>query len=110
MSSSWNKNAIQSKKSLFWYDICIILGDWQHISKNNKKLNKMKALRLIPVIALMVFASCSSSRKTAYDDTYYSPYGNQGSRMTTSNGSYVSPSVSSSSEYDYQAYYSDSKN
>ena len=70
----------------------------------------MKALRLIPVIALMVFASCSSSRKTAYDDTYYSPYGNQGSRMTTSNGSYVSPSVSSSSEYDYQAYYSDSKN
>ena len=69
----------------------------------------MKALRLIPIVALMVFASCSSSRQTAYDDTYYSPY-NKGGHMTTGNGSYVSPSVSSNSEYDYQAYYSDSKN
>ena len=58
----------------------------------------------------MVFASCSSSRQTAKDDTYYSPYGDTGKHVATSNGSYVSPSVSSSSEYDYQAYYSDSKN
>ena len=70
----------------------------------------MKALRFIPIIALMVFANCSANRQTAKDDTYYSPYGNTGSRMTTSNGSYVSPSISSSSDYDYQAYYSDSKN
>ena len=70
----------------------------------------MKALRLIPIIALMAFVSCSANRQTAKDDTYYSPYGNTGSRMATSNGSYVSPSISSSSNYDYQAYYSDSKN
>ena len=70
----------------------------------------MKTLRLIPIIALMAFASCTSSRQTAYDDTYYSPYGNTGSQLTTSNGSYVGPSINSNSEYDYQAYYSDSKN
>ena len=70
----------------------------------------MKALRFIPIIALMAFVSCSANRQTAKDDTYYSPYGNTGSRMATSNGSYVSPSISSSSDYDYQAYYSDSKN
>ena len=71
----------------------------------------MKALRLVPIIALMVaFVGCSSSRHIAQDDTYYSPYGNTGSRLATGNGSYVSPSISSSSEYDYQTYYSDSKN
>ena len=58
----------------------------------------------------MAFVSCSANRQTAKDDTYYSPYGNTGSRMATSNGSYVSPSISSNSEYDYQTYYSDSKN
>ena len=70
----------------------------------------MKAFRLIPLLALMAFASCSANRQMAKDDTYYSPYGNTGSRMATGNGSYVSPSISSNSEYDYQAYYSDSKN
>ena len=70
----------------------------------------MKALRLLPLLALMVFASCSANRQVAKDDTYYSPYGNSGERMAKSNGSYVSPSISSNSEYDYQAYYSDSKN
>ena len=69
----------------------------------------MKALRLLPFIALIAFASCSSNRNMAKDDTYYSPYGNTG-QMATGNGSYVSPSISSNSEYDYQAYYSDSKN
>ena len=76
---------------------------------NKIKLNKMKALRFIPIIALMVFASCSANRNVAKDDTYYSPYNNS-ERLATGNGSYVSPSISSSSEYDYQAYYSDSKN
>ena len=70
----------------------------------------MKALRLIPIIDLMAFVSCSANRHVAKDDTYYSPYGNNSERLTTGNGSYVSPSISSSSEYDYQAYYSDNKN
>ena len=46
----------------------------------------MKALRLIPIIALMVFVSCSSNHNMAKDDTYYSPYGNTG-KMATGNGS-----------------------
>ena len=70
----------------------------------------MKAFRILPFIALMAFAACSSNKQMAKDDTYYSPYGNTGSRMAAGNGSYVSPSISSNSEYDYQAYYSDSKN
>ena len=70
----------------------------------------MKALRLLPFIALMAFASCSSNKQMAKDDIYYSPYGNTDSRLATSYGSYVSPSISSKSEYDYQTYYSDSKN
>jgi hypothetical protein len=89
----------------------MFLGDWTiQIDKQTKTLNKMKALRIIPIIALMAFVSCSANRHTAKDDTYYSPYGNTGGQMATSNGSYVSPSISSNSEYDYQAYYSDSKN
>ena len=70
----------------------------------------MKIFRILPIIALMAFASCSSNRHMAQDDVYYSPYGNKAGRMTTSNGSYVSPSISSNSTYDYQSYYSDSKN
>ena len=70
----------------------------------------MKAFKLLPIIAAAVLFGCSANRQVAKDDTYYSPYGNTGSRMATGNGSYVSPSVSSSSEYDYQTYYSDSKN
>ena len=65
----------------------------------------MKTLRIIPFIALFAFVACSSNKQMAKDDVYYSPYGNQGGRMTTGNGSYVSPSISSNSEYDYQAYY-----
>ena len=70
----------------------------------------MKAFRILPILALIAFASCSTNRQMAQDDTYYSPYGNTGSQMTSGNGSYVSPSISSNSEYDYQAYYSDGKN
>ena len=70
----------------------------------------MKALRFISIIALMALGSCSANRQMAKEDTYYSPYGNMGGQLTKSNGSYVSPSISSNSEYDYQAYYSDSKN
>ena len=70
----------------------------------------MKTFKIIPLIALMALVGCSSSKQVAKDDVYYSPYGNTGGRMATSNGSYVSPKVTGSSEYDYQAYYSDSKN
>ena len=70
----------------------------------------MKAFRIIPFIALIALIGCSSSKNVAKDDIYYSPYGNTGSHLTTGNGSYVSPQVTSSSEYNYQAYYSDSKN
>ena len=70
----------------------------------------MKALKFLSLIALMALVGCSTNRQTARDDTYYSPYGNTGGQMTKGNGSYVSPSISSNSEYDYQAYYSDSKN
>ena len=70
----------------------------------------MKAFRILPFLALMVFVGCSANRHVAKDDTYYSPYGNTGSRVASGNGSYVSPSISSNSEYDYQTYYSDSKN
>ena len=65
----------------------------------------MKALRFIPFIALLAFASCGTKRQMAQDDIYYSPYGNQNGRMTTNNGSYVNPSISSNSAYDYQSYY-----
>ena len=70
----------------------------------------MKAFRIIPFIALMALIGCSSSKSTVKDDVYYSPYGNTGSQLTTGNGSYVSPQVTGNSEYNYQAYYSDSKN
>ena len=89
---------------MFIYDLTI------HIDKQTKTFNTMKALRFIPLIALMALVGCSTNRQMAKDDTYYSPYGNTGGQMTKGNGSYVSPSISSNSEYDYQAYYSDSKN
>ena len=69
----------------------------------------MKTLRIIPMmLAALMIASCSSSRRTAYDDTYYSPY-NNGNSQVRSNGGTITPSTGSST-YDYQAYYTDSKN
>ena len=66
----------------------------------------MKAFRIIPVlVAALIITSCSSNKRMAYDDTYYSPY-----NKTKANTGTVSPSISSSSSYDYQAYYSNSKN
>ena len=70
----------------------------------------MKAFRIIPVLfAALVFVGCSSSKRTAYDDTYYSPYRAQRSYQVNRNGGSVSP-VTTSANYDYQAYYGDSKN
>ena len=69
----------------------------------------MKAFRIIPLlVAALIISSCSSKKRMAYDDTYYSPY-NTSSGQYANNGGAVTPSVSSST-YDYQAYYSDSKN
>ena len=66
----------------------------------------MKAIRIIPVLfAAFVIAGCGSNKKMAYDDTYYSPY-----NRAKANSNTVTPSVNNSSTYDYQAYYSDSKN
>ena len=68
----------------------------------------MKAIRIITVLmAGLMAVGCSSNKKMAYDDTYYSPY-NHGGRHHT-NGSSTS-GISSNATYDYQAYYSDSKN
>ncbi len=69
----------------------------------------MKTLRIIPVmLAALMIAGCSSSKRTAYDDTYYSPY-NSHSSQVRGNGGTITPSTGTSS-YDYQAYYTDSKN
>ena len=56
----------------------------------------------------MAFVGCKTNRQVAYDDVYYSPYGNR--QMASGNGSYVSPSITSNSDYNYQAYYSDNNN
>ena len=70
----------------------------------------MKAIRIIPVLfAALVMVGCSSNKRMAYDDTYYSPYNNPRAKNANSNGS-VTPSISNNSTYDYQAYYSNSKN
>jgi hypothetical protein len=71
----------------------------------------MKAFRLLPALALLVIVGCSSNKHLAQDDVYYSPYGDGGSKLaSSSSGSYVSSSISNNAEYDYQSYYSDSKN
>ncbi|MBR3698347.1 MAG: hypothetical protein IKM85_02365, partial [Bacteroidales bacterium] len=68
----------------------------------------MKAIRIIPImLAVLAIAGCSSNKRMAYDDTYYSPYNPPRSQRADNT---VSPSISSSGTYDYQAYYSDSKN
>ena len=70
----------------------------------------MKTFRLISIITLFAIVGCSANRQVAKDDIYYSPYGTMDTRVATSNGAYVNPSISSNTEYDYQRYYSDSKN
>ena len=69
--------------------------------------NKMKAIRIIPVLlAALAVVGCSSNKRMAYDDTYYSPYNTASNhRADRSNGGSVTPSISSSNTYDYQAYY-----
>ena len=65
----------------------------------------MKAIRLIPVLlAALAVVGCTSNKRMAYDDTYYSPYGEPRGEMAGRNGGSVSPGVSSSSTYDYQTY------
>ena len=71
----------------------------------------MKIYRLIPVLAMLVFVSCSGKKNLVQDDVYYSPYNTDNGKLVSSgNGSYVNSSISKNSEYDYQKYYSDSKN
>ena len=70
----------------------------------------MKAFRIIPVLfAALVFVGCSSNKRTAYDDTYYSPYRASRGQQVNQNGGTVSP-ITTNTNYDYQAYYGDSKN
>ena len=88
----------------------MISGETNPIKRTNKHLNTMKTFRILPIVALFAIASCTSNKQMTRDDVYYSPYGNQTRHATAGNGSYVTPKVSSNSEYDYQSYYSDSKN
>ena len=70
----------------------------------------MKAFRIITVLFVaIVLAGCSSSKRTAYDDTYYSPYKAPRGQQADRNGGTVSP-ISTNTNYDYQAYYGNSKN
>ena len=69
----------------------------------------MKTFRIIPIIAMMVLVGCRSNKQIARDDVYYSPYGE--SQMSGIDGSsYVNSGITGKSQYDYQNYYSDSKN
>src|SRR5574344_2519182 len=71
----------------------------------------MKAIKFMPVLAVIVLAGCSAHRNVARDDVYYSPYNSDGNRVTSSsNGSSVTSGISDKTEYDYQSYYADSKN
>ena len=67
-------------------------------------------MRIIPVLlAAMAVIGCTSNKRMAYDDTYYSPYSAPRGETADRNGGSVSPSISNSSTYDYQTYYSDRK-
>ena len=68
----------------------------------------MKAIRIIPImLAVLAIAGCHSNKRMAYDDVYYSPYNPPRSQQADRT---VTPSISSSGTYDYQAYYSDNRN
>ena len=54
-------------------------------------------------MAGLMAVGCSSNKRMAYDDTYYSPYNHPGRHYTSSSGSSTS-GISSNATYDYQAY------
>ena len=64
------------------------------------------------IIALgILLTSCSSSSNVVKDDAYYSPFdknAKDGKELAVSeNGTFNTSSISSNSQYDYQAYYSE---
>ena len=65
------------------------------------------------IIALgILLTSCSTSSNVIKDDAYFSPYYQDGKAdkelVVSENGTFNTSSISSNSQYDYQAYYSES--
>ena len=71
----------------------------------------MKHLKFFIIAAAALLTSCSTSDNVIKDDAYYSPYnkdGKSGKELVVSyDGTFNTSKISSSSQYDYQSYYSE---
>ena len=71
----------------------------------------MKHLKFLAIAASALLTSCATNNNVIKDDAYYSPYNNDsksGKELVVSyDGTFNTSKISSSSQYDYQSYYSE---
>ena len=71
----------------------------------------MERFNFLIITLGILLTSCSSSSNVVKDDAYYSPFdknAKDGKELAVSeNGTFNTSSISSNSQYDYQAYYSE---
>ena len=71
----------------------------------------MERFKILIIAAGLLLTSCSTSNNVVKDDAYYSPFDNDakaGKELAVSeNGTFSTAGISSNSQYDYQAYYSE---
>ena len=71
----------------------------------------MKHLKFFIIAAIALLTSCATNNSVIKDDAYYSPYnkdGKSGKELVVSyDGTFNTSKISSSSQYDYQSYYSE---
>ena len=73
----------------------------------------MKRFNFLAIAIGVMLTSCSTSNNVIRDDAYYSPYDNDSKSnnelVVSSHGTFNTSKISSNSQYDYQAYYSESE-
>lgn len=71
----------------------------------------MKHLNFFIILAAVLLTSCSTSDNVIKDDAYYSPYNKDGKNdkelIVSNDGTFNTSKISSNTQYDYQAYYSE---
>ena len=71
----------------------------------------MERFKILAIALGFLLTSCSTSNNVIKDDAYYSPFDNDGKSdkelVVSENGTFNTSGISSNSQYDYQAYYSE---
>ena len=72
----------------------------------------MERFKILAIALGILLTSCSTSNNVIKDDAYFSPYDKNSKSnnelVVSENGTFTTSSISSNSQYDYQAYYSES--